>query len=44
MLLIFGIDQLGVQHELEINVQHSGVIFRAFGISTQPKKGVGYSA
>jgi len=42
-MLIVG-ERLHIEHELEIDIHHAGIVFRAFRVAAQPKKCVGDSA
>jgi hypothetical protein len=44
MLLGSGIEQLRIEHELEIDIHHPSVVLGAFCVSAQPKKSIGNSA
>ena len=44
MLLGAGIEQLRIEHELEIDIHHPSVVLGTFRVSTQPVKSIGNSA
>jgi hypothetical protein len=44
MLLGLVVEQLRIEHQLEIDIHHPSVVLSSFRVSAQPNKGIGYSA